>query len=91
MSRQIKRRRADVGEIVAAQPDQRRISHGAAFLIELLVLPLNAHIGIGAFYQQLFGKFQSRQIAGRDGRALRRVAHSLCTVRAGFAEPGERV
>ena len=58
----IERRRADIGQVVPAQLDQRRVLHRAAFLVELLLLPLDPDVGVGAVLQQRLRQLERGQL-----------------------------
>ena len=68
---------------MAAQLDQRRILHRAAFFVELFVLPVDLNVRICAVIEEFPGQFERRHVACRRRRTMRRVADSGGAVCAG--------
>ena len=84
-------RRTDVGQIVPAQRDQRRITGRPAFFVELLLLPLNPRVRVGAMLEQRFRQLERCDLPRRLWNTIRPPAETVAAVGAGLPQPGERV
>src|SRR5262245_24522223 len=91
LCRDVERCGAVLTEQVTSKPDVRRVARSAPFFSKRRLAPLDTRVWIGPVLEQLVSKLERRDVAGRNRRALRRVANTRRTIGARLAKPCDRV